>query len=453
MSYNGGGLLFKNPDFGEPEILQLLRLAIGVEALTYQHHRTPAVIYKLTFDETIGNHLLGLPLDAPRTDPPPYGSPRILLIKYTCDLIDDPDFDVEARVHFEIATARTPNNIFSISPSFITSKIIQSGTTPLTTIGTEFRQLLTRNNLIEILERYVVNNIRSNGLPEGNEYYKQTIIIMEWVDGITLHQGLSRVAEDLSIVNPIPDIPFTFTKNFLQNFYTCYLLTLLAKKGYSHGDPHSANILLVSTTSDPPFFLNAFGDFLTRSEFNVVPYLIDFGRAGPLYKLNFEQFTRAQLTDSTIQRSAAYYLEIHNHVVQLLTTKSIEEIVRDFITQHFYVETVLMLTMCGYKHESPFQIAIREGYKGYNNLFSITREDAGALNLLLRQAFDDRAILEQAHITYLETQLAARSAGKYRVKKTKTRNRNKNGNKNRNKNRNKSYKKKMKKMKKTKTRN
>ena len=446
-----GGLLFKNPDFGEPEILQLLRLAIGVEALTYQHHRTPAVIYKLTFDENIGNYLLGLPLDAPRTDPPPYGSPRILLIKYTCDLIDDPDFNVEARVHFEIATARTPNNIFSISPSFITSKIIQSGTTPLTTIGTEFRQLLTRNNLIATLEDYVVTNIRSSGLPEGNEYYKQSIIIMEWVDGITLHQELSRVAEDVSIVNPIPDIPFTFTKTFLQNFYTCYLLTLLAKKGYSHGDPHSANILLVSTTGDPPFFLNAFGDFLTRSEFNVVPYLIDFGRAAPFYKLKFEQFTHAQLSDETIQRVAAYYLKIYNDAVPHLDSgKTIEELVTNLLTQDKYVEAVLLLTMCGYKHESPFQIAFREGYKGFNNLFSITREDAVALNLLLRQAFDDRETLEQAHITYLQTQrqLHARSAGKYRVKKTKTRNRNKNGN--RNKNRNKSYKKKMKK---TKTRN
>ena len=446
MSYTGGGLLFKNPQHGEPEILQLLQLAIQVEALTYQDHRvlSPTVIYKLTFDENIGNYLLGLPLDAPRADPPPYGSPRILLIKYTCDLIDDPDFTIEARVHFDIA-ATTPDNIFSISPSFITSKIIQSGTGPLTTIGTEFRQLLTRNNLIEALENYV-----NRKLPRNKQNYKQTIIIMEWVDGITLHQGLSRVAEDVSIVNPIPHIPFTFTKTFLQNFYTCYLLTLLAKKGYSHGDPHSANILLVSITSGPPFFLNAFGEFLTQHGYNRVPYLIDFGRAAPFYKLNFEQFTRAQLTDSTIQRSAAYYLEIHNHVVQLLTTKSIEEIVRDFITQHFYVETVLMLTMCGYKHESPFQIAFTEGFRGYNNLFSITREDAVALNLLINEALLNRDTLEQAHIGYLQTQPPARTAGKYRVKKTKTRNRNKNKNKNKTINKNKSYKKKIKK---TKTRN
>lgn len=243
------------------------------------------------------------------------------------------------------------------------------------------------------------------------------------IDGMTLHNGLSLLP-DISIVDPIPQLPFTLNKTFLKNFYTFYVLTLLAKKGYSHGDPHSGNIMLVSTSGNP-FFLNAFGALLTQNGLNVVPYIIDFGRSAPLYKLHLEPFTRAQLSDAHFQRDAAFYIEIYNYVVPLLTTNTIESIVKDLITNHhLYVHAILILSMCGYKHKSMFKLAREENSPVYNSFFYITRTEADTLNLLLKEALNDREILEQQHITHLQ-QLATGTGVKYRGKKTRTKNQNK----------------------------
>jgi len=419
MSYKGGSILFRSQADIQQQILHIFTLATSIEVLTEQPH-SYAVIYKLTFDENIGNYLLGLPLNAPR-DVPTYVPPRTLIIKYTYDRIDDPDFSIEARVHFEIASADKKANIFPISPNYIFSQIIQQSNEPFTAIGAAFSQLLTSHNLIGRLETFINKSLPRN---RNRTNYKQTIIIMEMIDGITLHDGLSSLPT-LSIVDPIPQLPFTLNKTFLNNFYTFYLLTLLAKKGYSHGDPHSGNIMLVSTSGNP-FFLNAFGALLTQNGLNVVPYIIDFGRSAPLYKLNFEPFTHAQLSDAHFQRDAAFYISIYNIVVPLLATNTIEDIVTDLITnQHLYVQAILILTMCGYKHRSMFQIAQELNYSRYDSFFYITKTEADTLNLLLKEAINDREILEQQHITHLQQQLATGTGGKYRGKKTRTKNQNK----------------------------
>lgn len=421
MSYEGGSIIFRTTVNIEQQIIQILALTIGIEVVTEQPSNN-AVIFKLTFAEDIGNYLLGLPLNAPR-DVPTYVPPRTLIIKYAYDRIDDDDFRIESRVHFDIASADKKANLFPISPNYIFSQIIQQSDQPFTAIGAAFSKLLTTHNLMEGLVTYLTGL-----LPIDKTRYKQTIIIMEMIDGITLHQGLSQLPTfsiTLSIGDPIQQQPFTLNKTYLENFYTFYLLTLLAKKGYSHGDPHSGNIMLV-TTSGNPFFLNAFGNVLTQNGLNVVPYLIDFGRAAPLYKLDFEPFTYAQLSDVGFQRDAAFYISIYNNVVPLLENYTIQDIVLDLIkNQHLYVQAILILTMCGYKHRSMFQIAQEQDYSHYDSFFYITRENANTLNILLREALNDRATLEQEHIKHIEQYTTTATGKKYRYKKPKTKNHNK----------------------------
>jgi len=421
MSYKGGSVLFRNSvataQEMEQQILQILALTTSIEVVAEQENNN-SVIYKLTFAEGIGDYLLGLPLNAPR-DVPTYVPPRILIIKYTYDRIDNADFRIEARTHFDIASADKRENVFPISPSYIFAQIIQQSLQQFTTIGNAFSQLLTTHNLKERQETF----IRRLRLPVDRSHYKQTIIIMEMIDGITLYQGLSQLPPSLSIVDP--QFPFTINRTFLKNFYTFYLLTLLAEKGYSHGDPHSGNIMLVSTSGNP-FFLNAFGNLLTQHGLNVVPYIIDFGRAAPLYKLDFEPFTHAQLSNADFQRDAAFYIEVYNTLIPLLRTNTIEDIVSDLIkNQHLYVQAILILTMCRYKHGSMFKIAQEENSPLYNSFFYMTRENAHALNILIREAINDRATLEQQHITHIIQHSTQASGGKYRSKKTRTKNYNK----------------------------
>jgi hypothetical protein len=421
MSYKGGSVLFRNSvatvEEMEQQILQILALTTSIEVVAEQENNN-SVIYKLTFAENIGNYLLGLPLNPPR-DVPTYVPPRTLIIKYTYDRIDNEDFHIEARTHFEIASADKRENVFPISPNYIFSQIIQQSYQQFTTIGHAFSQLLTIHNVRERLETF----IRKLRLPEDRTHYKQTIIIMEMIDGITLYNGLSQLPQNLAIVDE--QFPFVINRTFLKNFYTFYLLTLLAEKGFSHGDPHSGNIMLVSTTGNP-FFLNAFGNLLTQNGLNVVPYIIDFGRAAPLYKLDFEPFTYAQLSNADFQRDAAFYIQVYNTVVPLLRTHTIQDIVLDLIkNQHLYVQAILILTMCRYKHPSMFQIAYRERASIYNSFFYMTAANAHVLNILIREAITDRATLEQQHITHITQPLTTANGGKYRYKKPKTKNYNK----------------------------
>jgi hypothetical protein len=421
MSYKGGSVLFRNsvatPQELEQQILQILALTTSIEVVAEQENNN-SVIYKLTFAEGIGNYLLGLPLNPPR-DVPTYVPPRTLIIKYTYDRIDNEDFRIEARTHFEIASADKRENVFPISPNYIFSQIIQQSYQQFTTIGNAFSQLLTIHNVKQRLETF----IRRLRLPEDRTHYKQTIIIMEMIDGITLYQGLSQLPPSLSIVDE--QFPFTINRTFLKNFYTFYLLTLLAEKGYSHGDPHSGNIMLVSTSGNP-FFLNAFGNLLTQNGLNVVPYIIDFGRAAPLYKLDFEPFTHAQLSNADFQRDAAFYIQVYNSVVPLLGAHTIQDIVLDLIqNQHLYVQAILILTMCRYKHPSMFQIAHRQRSTIYNSFFKMTAANAHALNILIREAINDRKTLEQQHITHITQPSTTANGGKYRYKKPKTKNYNK----------------------------
>jgi len=432
MYYKGGSNLFKRTDIPiDEQVLQILALTTSIEVVTEQPLNN-AVIYKLTFDKSIDKYLYGLQLNTPQT--PIYVTPRSLIVKYAYDSIDDPDFNMEARVHFELASAKDIGNIFAIAPTFIFSEIIQRAfNEPFTPIGLTFAQLLVHFNLSQRLDTYLEKH-----LPEDRSHYKQTIIIMEMIDGYTLYHGL-EVAEPFSHTNPMPKLPFTFNKSFVQNFYTFYLLTLLAEKGFSHGDPHSGNFMY-ARPNGIPFFKNRFGELLSQYGVNVVPYIIDFGRAAPLDKLIFEPFTQAQLSNEVFQRECAFYFKVYYTLVSLISSNTIETIVKNVILeQHEYVQAILILTMCGYKHKSMFQVANKTQSNLYNNFFKITREEANTLNILIHEAIGDRVLLEQQHIRHL-TQLLTyqpqafnpfgdwphgRGNKKYNVKKTRIKNRDK----------------------------
>lgn len=427
--YKGGSNLFRRTDISiHDQVLQILALTKSIDILAEQPLNN-AVIYKLTFDESIENYLYGLQLNAPQT--PTYVSPRSLIVKYAYDRIDDPDFDMETQVHFKLASATNRDNIFAIAPTFIYSEIIQKSHELMTPIGVLFAQLLVNFQKSEELKTYITKH-----LPKDKSYYKQTIIIMEMIDGYTFYHGLN-VAPDFSVTNPMPELPFTFNKSFVENFYAFYLLTLLAEKGFSHGDPHSGNFMYAHPNGIP-FFVNRFGELLTQYEVNVVPYIIDFGRAAPLTELTFEPFTHEQLSNSALKRACAFYFEVYEYVLPLISTSTIKIIVTDLILKHHqYVHAILILSMCGYKHKSMFQIAYKYRSSVYDNFFTMTRSEADTLNILIHQAIGDRVSLEEQHIRHLTQTLTSqqhnplghlhsgRGKMKYRVKKTRIKNRDK----------------------------
>ena len=220
---------------------------------------------------------------------------------------------------------------------------------------------------------------------------------MEMIDGDTLHERL-EFCED-SVVYVLPEkLSFTFDKNFLRRFFTLYLLTLLAQKGYSHGDSHTGNIMLTHYSSSSPFFKNSLGHLLTSHNMNVVPYIIDFGEGALLTSLTFEELSEKILSKeilSEVKKIFPFYHSLYDIVCRTVQVRLIISIINEYLRYHKYVEAILITTMCSSNNKnSMFQKALKHDTSVYNHLFTINEEEAEILNSLIKQAIDDRKILE-----------------------------------------------------------
>jgi hypothetical protein len=190
-------------------------------------------------------------------------------------------------------------------------------------------------------------------------------------------------------------LPSTFiNKLFLMSFFTFYILTLLAIKGYSHGDPHARNIML-SHHNGKHFFLNELGGSLTICNMNVVPYIIDFGRAAAIINLGVK-IVNADIEFLAVCPVSQFYMEKYNYLVT--SQESIDQIIKGLLSTTQYVEAILILTMCcshiDSDAESMFEIANRNRSTAYNHLFTITSEQALLLNAEISIAISDRKTLE-----------------------------------------------------------
>jgi predicted unusual protein kinase regulating ubiquinone biosynthesis (AarF/ABC1/UbiB family) len=312
------------------------------------------------------------------------------------DRIDSPEFTNETQIYSDIASSTTGNNIFPISPNYIYSEIIQTSVGKPTAIGESFFKLLRNFGLIESHKTYIAETLIKEGIVDEKTNYKQSIIIMEMIEGDTLYQTLrSFEVSKVSKVSVLSEeLSFTFDIDFLRRFFTLYLLTLLAQKGYSHGDPHTGNIML-TRSSGSPFFLHSLGVLLTRYNMNVVPYIIDFGKGALLKSLQFKEFSKEIL--SKVKTIFPLYHHLYDSVDKLILQGIlIISIINQYLLSDRYVEAILITTMCSSneKDKSMFQQAFDDSSTIYNHLFTINKEEAQILNSLIKQAIDDRKLLE-----------------------------------------------------------
>jgi hypothetical protein len=386
MVYKGGSALWLHPERNrEEQIIKILQEAI-ISELTQQLHSS-AIIYRLDFNPgVLDKFFLGLATNDVKR--PNYVAPRSLIIKYACDKINNRNFSMESRVHHDIAKASSKDNIFPISSNYIHSEILgvtnRRNERTYSPIGKAFSALLRRYGLQTNLVAFL-GKLNPNPLQNSIDY-KETIIIMEMIAGVTLRQALQTSGNSLE------------PKRTIEKFYTFYLLGLLAKRGYSHGDGHSGNILV--SGHEVPFItvgagqgVNDFGAYLTRNGMNIVPYIIDFGRAARLDDITLE-------ITAECQSVARYYRQIYNSA--RASGQRPKDIIDDYIRRNMYVEAVFITTMCRYIYPSLYKFKCEMGAAMYDVFFTVNVDQARDLNALLMHAINDRARLEDSHATTIQ---------------------------------------------------
>jgi len=139
------------------------------------------------------------------------------------------------------------------------------------------------------------------------------------------------------------DIKLSLTE--LNIFFTYYLASVLAVKGYHHGDLHEGNVMICQNKNSTPLEIN--------------PFLIDFGRAGTFDTLSFVELEQEYLETlkltidgqktiiSDKESIKGSYLILHEIYLMALKNKdAIAEYVTSLLEEENYVDAVLTLNMC-----------------------------------------------------------------------------------------------------------
>ena len=164
-------------------------------------------------------------------------------------------------------------------------------------------------------------------LLEGIDSQREQSIIKKFMTGTTDFHIIMMEHIDCTLLNQLTYIPKTIEdisltslnlKNteMAQSFLAYYLATLMALKGYSHGDLHAGNIYFCDLTKKP--------------------LLIDFGHSNPISKLTIDsKLSEVVLTNEFIQT-----------IYDELNDKTIERYIESKKQMKKYIEIVIALSMC-----------------------------------------------------------------------------------------------------------
>ena len=368
-------------------------------------------IFKITFNKkfdtyfkTISNSIYNIT------------APRVLIIKL---LIGYPHDEVanEVAIH---KTLGAQTNILPICPSFLFHEEINN-TTMTTNIGSAFYDLLKFKSNKEHYEEFC--NFINNNEPKTSAKL-QNMFIMEFIECTsytdfyekTLTDTAGKTRTNRSFYRYITldtEIKLSCINRSqeLRNFYTYYMASLLAIKGFHHSDIHSDNVMICSNieiiTSVPD------ENQLNIERTNIFPFVIDFGRAGSITseELVFQElrtergikkFKLNKLTEEPPFDREKYLRLIYLDAKKNKT--SIVDHVTRLLGEGNYVDAVLTISMCvnpksGANYPSLFVGYYDFGHDPYMDLYLINKDRKEKYNEMISKLIKKREQLE------LETQL------------------------------------------------
>ena len=355
MTFNGGTVLYSD------EVIQneLTISELIVNILTHQdtnieviHVKTSMMvttgIFKITLNENFSSYFKSNPTQNIR-------APSVLIIKL---FIGYPDNEVTNEINIQKALG-SQNNVMPICPSFLFAEKIKTPGKEMTMLGKLFYSLFELKAHIE----YSKFRISFGDTTPITSSYNQDILIMEFIDcetyfdfcKRTLRNNADKTITEESFYKYIThniEIKLS-TDEELRNFYTYYMASLLAIKGYHHHDIHDSNIMICSVieTSDLEQDINQ----LNTERTNIFPFVIDFGRAGRITQDELKFYglipsiakSKLGIDDTTKEPQEPnqnYLAPIY--INALRNNTRIAEYVKSLLREENYVDAVLTLSMC-----------------------------------------------------------------------------------------------------------
>jgi hypothetical protein len=230
-------------------------------------------IFKITLNEKFSSHF--------KSNPTQYiKAPSVLIIKL---FIDYPDTNVDNEIAIQKELG-SQSNVMPICPSFLFAEKIKTPGKEMTMLGILFYSLFELKAHIEY-SMFRKNFGNTNPITSA---YNQEILIMEFIDCETYFNFCERTLQNNADKTITEESFYKYithnieiklsTDEELRNFYTYYMASLLAIKGYHHDDIHYSNIMICSVIelSESIQDINQ----LNTERTNIFPFVIDFGRAG-----------------------------------------------------------------------------------------------------------------------------------------------------------------------------
>ena len=225
-----------------------------------------------------------------------------------------------------------------------------------------------------------------NALLKGIDSPREQSIIKKFRTGTTDFHIIMMEHIDCTPLYQLSDIPHTIEDKSLtslnleniemaQSFLAYYLATLMAFKGYSHGDLHTGNIYFCDLTKKP--------------------LLIDFGHSNPISNLTIDsKLSEVELTNKFIQT-------IYEELKDELKDKTIKLYIESKKQMKKYIEIVIALSMCTsitlgesmcyYVYETSGKL--KSLYKYLYN--SMTSRLADSFNLKIQELLTKRTLPEK----------------------------------------------------------
>jgi hypothetical protein len=439
MTFNGGTLLFSDGVIqNELTISELIQNILTdsetyIEVISVTGEEGSVIftgIFKIiAYNKTFSSNF--------KSDPPDtiYAPSVVLLIKL---FINNPDTDVDNEIAIQKELG-SQTNIMPICPSFLFSERIQTPGQEMTMLGQKFYRLFEKahgpySEFCTLIQKE----------DPKNSAYIQDILIMEFIECQTyfnfyeytmISVAGKKITKDSFYKYITLTIEITLSGlnhgEELQNFYTYYMASLLAIKGYHHADIHSKNIMICpvieENDSKQP------DKQLSIERTNIFPFVIDFGRAGRITQEELKFIPLKTTLDVKKKLALATKKKLWGEILQYLSPiylnaltnmTTIADYVKSLLAKENYVDAVLTLSMCinpklrGFT--SMFVGFYEFSHEPYAYLYFINEERKKKYNSMIGQLIESRKQLESTLTQQVDGgKLVLRRQKKAKTKKAK----------------------------------
>jgi len=349
-------------------------------------------------------------------------APSVLIIKL---LIGYPHTEVENEITIQQALGSQTNRL-PICPSFLFQEEINNYE-GMTIIGSAFYNLLKLKankkdyidfcTFIKRTDPKISNRVENIFVMEFIECDSYTDFYENTLKNNAGKKLTKKSFYKYTILDESIELNYVNRSEELQNFFTYYMASLLAIKGFHHSDIHSDNVMICSNIEEKKSEQQ--DNQLNIERTNIFPFVIDFGRAGRITQqelvfrelhLNGNAGNKLKLEDISVVPRFDREQFLRPIYLNAKKNKSkIVDYVKSLLGEGNYVDAVLTISMCINPKSGP-NPSIFEGFyeykhEPYADLYFIDEVRKIKYNSIISQLIQKRNQLEKQLTEEMEQQI------------------------------------------------